>query len=587
MTALDRLIVIAYLSVTVLVGLWATKTAARSTEDYFLAGRSLPWWLLGVSGMATFIDMGATASVSGWFYLIGIKGYWLMFNGHLALSLSFQMIYAGKWVRRSGCVTNAEWMITHFGTGRAGNAARSVTAVSAILVGLCFMPFFWIGAGKTLVGFFPFFEGNVDLAAGCFFGLIALYTVCSGFYGVVYTDFFQAFLVLALILFFAIKAFGVGTPEYFAQNAPAGWFDLAPGGEPAMPRDYSAVVAVSSLLDKVPLLLPLLLFWVANNLLHGFAFSVEAWSSQRYYAARDTREASLVAALWIGLTSLRYLLLPAIAVLALPLAARIADPEQALPVVMRETLGSGLFGLMVAGLLAAGMSTVSTIVNACAAYYVRDIHHAYVRPQASERDLTRVAYLTSLLILIVGGAFGMTLTNIDSIWGWIMMSVFVGTLPPNIVKWFWWRANGWSIAAGCLAGLGAGVSTSLLPDYGGYSEIVSFLLVFAVSTLATFAATLLTPPTEMETLTSFYRRTRPFGFWDPVRANVEPEVVATARGENRRDLRLLPAAVLWHFSLFSVWGCLILKQWHLVVVLAMTIVVSSVILYFGWFKNLR
>ena len=91
----------------------------------------------------------------------------------------------------------------------------------------------------------------------------------------------------------------------------------------------------------------------------------------------------------------------------------------------------------------------------------------------------------------------------------------------------------------------------------------------------------------METLTSFYRRTRPFGFWDPVRANVEPEVVATARGENRRDLRLLPAAVLWHFSLFSVWGCLILKQWHLVVVLAMTIVVSSVILYFGWFKNLR
>ncbi len=587
MTAVDNLIVLAYLGVTVLVGLWATKKAARSTDDYFLGGRTLPWWLLGVSGMATFIDMSATASVSGWFYLMGIKGYWFMFNGHIALFLSFTMIYGGKWIRRSECTTNAEWMITRYGDGAAGKTARAVTAISAVLIALAFMPFFWIGAGKTLVGFFPFFDGNIHLAAACFFAMIAIYTVGGGFYGVVYTDFFQAILILAMILFFAAKAFAVGTPGYFAQHAPAGWFDLAPGGSAAMPRDYSGVEAVRSLLGKVPLLLPLLIFWFFNNILQGFAFPCDAWTAQRYYAARDTREASLVAVQWISLTSLRYLLLPAIAVLALPLAGKIADPEQAMPVVMRETLGPGLLGLIVACLLAAGMSTVSSIVNACAAYYVRDIHHAHFRPEATERELSRVSYFTTLLILAVGGVFGMTMVNIDSIWGWIMMSVFVGALPPNIAKWFWWRANGWSLAAGCVGGLGAAIATSLLPNFGGYSEIVSFVVVLGVSTIATIAAALLTPPTRMETLVAFYSKTRPFGFWGPVRAQLEPEVVATARAENRRDLQLLPVAVLWHFALFSVWGCLILKQWLLVGVLGGAIVVCTAILYRGWYRNLR
>lgn len=415
MKPIDYLIVVLYLGITVLVGLWASRKAARSTDDYFLAGRSFPWWMLGISGMATFIDMSATASVSGWFYMMGIKGYWFMFNGHIALFLSFTMIYGAKWVRRSGCATTGEWMITRFGPGRAGRAAQVVTAVFAVLVGVAMMPFFWIGAGKTLVGFFPFFDGNVHLAAACFFSMIAVYTVGGGFYGVVYTDFFQAILILVMILFFAVKGFMVGTPEYFAHYAPAGWFDPSPGGAGMMPRDYSGMAAVKTLLDKVPLLGPLLVFWIFNNLLQGLAFPCDAWTAQRYYAARDPREASLVAAQWISLTSLRYLLLPAVAVLALPLVAKIADPEQAMAVVMSETLGAGLFGLVVACLLAAGMSTVSSIVNACAAYYVMDIHHAYLRPRATERELSRVSWFTTASILAVGALFGLTMVNIDSI----------------------------------------------------------------------------------------------------------------------------------------------------------------------------
>lgn len=168
-----------------------------------------------------------------------------------------------------------------------------------------------------------------------------------------------------------------------------------------------------------------------------------------------------------------------------------------------------------------------------------------------------------------------------------MMSVFVGALPPNIVKWFWWRANGWSLVAGCLGGLLAALCVSLLPDFGGYSEIVSFLIVLLVSAVATVSATLLTPPAPMETLVAFYSRTRPAGAWEPVRSRLPEELARSIRAENRHDLSLLPVAVLWHFSLFSIWGCVIFKQWNLVAGLTITVLVTSGILYTCWYRKLK
>ena len=586
MGLVDTTIIIIYLTAIVLVGVWSSRKAARSDDDYFLGGRTLPWWLLGITGMATFLDMGATASLSGWFYLMGIKGYWFMFNGHIALLLSFQMIYGGKWLRRSGCGTNGELISARFGTGRGGDSARMITAAAALLTGVCLMAFFWIGAGKTLSGFLPVFAGNTNLAAGCFFGLIALYAIPGGYYGVVYTNLFQACLILILIMIFAIKGYSAGTPEYFAQHAPAGWFDFAPGGTASPPRDYGSVAAVASLLAKIPLLAPLLVFWVANNLLQGFAFPFDAWSAQPYYAARNEREASLIAAQWISLASLRYLLVPAVAVLALPLVAHIADPEQTLPTVMKATLAPGLFGVLFAGLLAGGMSAVNSIANACAAYFVRDLYHPFMRPQATSRQLTRASYWTVFLILALGGGLGMTMRNIDAVWGWIMMSVFVGALPPNIAKWIWWRANGWSLAAGYAAGFAAVIAQSFMPSFGGFQEPVGFLLVIVSSTLATVTAALLTSPADMPVLVAFYERIRPFGWWGPVRARASTAVVDKARREGRRDLLLLPVVLVWHFSLFCIWGCLILKQFHLVAVFAVAIALTSIVLFRYWYRNL-
>lgn len=172
MPVIDLSIIAVYLILMTGVGLWASKKAGKSTDEYFLGGRSLPWWLLGISGMASFVDVGATALVSGILYLLGMKGLWFMWNGHIALLLTFQMIYAAKWMRRSDCSTNAEWMVQRFGKGRPGSAARVATAVGALAIAIGFMPFFWRGAGEVLAGFIPIFEGQENLAAACFFGLI-------------------------------------------------------------------------------------------------------------------------------------------------------------------------------------------------------------------------------------------------------------------------------------------------------------------------------------------------------------------------------------------------------------------------------
>ena len=352
-------------------------------------------------------------------------------------------------------------------------------------------------------------------------------------------------------------------------------------------------------MSQLPILLPLVGFWFLNNVLQGAATPFDAWTAQRYYAAKNEREASLVSAQWISLTSLRWLLLAGIAVLALPYAMDIGHPEQTLSVVLSNVLPVGISGLMLAALISAGMSTVDTTVNSCAAYYVKDIYQPFINPKASEKKLTGIAHTVSFLILFVGGILGTYATNIDSVWNWIIMGLFVGTLPPNILKWFWWRFNGWGFAGGCISGFLAALAT-FLPIIDAFKaklaetyplisadQIFTFGFVFIISCLGTIAFTFFTKPTPDAELVAFYEKTRPFGFWGPVRALAKPDLVADAKTENRRDLLLLPFGCIWHFSLFTLWPCVIFKQWHFVIPLAITLSLSGIILWKFWYKNLK
>ena len=141
MATIDVIIIIGYLIGIAALGLWVGRKGSDSLDDYFLGGRHIPWFILGISGMTNFIDMGGTARQAAWYYLLGSKGFWVCLDGAVALLLSFQMVYAAKWLRRSNCLTNAEWMTFRFGAGRDGQVARVTSAIGALAICVAIMTF--------------------------------------------------------------------------------------------------------------------------------------------------------------------------------------------------------------------------------------------------------------------------------------------------------------------------------------------------------------------------------------------------------------------------------------------------------------
>jgi SSS family solute:Na+ symporter len=571
----DYIIILSYFVVTIGVGVYVTKRASGSIDEYFLGGQHFPWWILGLVGMATYVDMSGTMFQVSYFYMLGVKGYWVAFEGSLALFLAFLMIFMAKWLNRTQCMTNAELMELRFGSERPGQLARLLSAVSILVLVTCFLAYFFVGTAKFLPVYVPIPGFSPNMIALLFFLTVGTYTISAGFHGVVFTDILQAILIFAIVVFISIKAFLIGTPEYFAQYTKPEWLQLMPDSwHIHMPAGYEHMQALGILI----------IAWLVMNISQGFALPIDAWTSQKFYSAKDPREASLTAGWWAFLFSFRFPLMMGFGVLAVGVASKIAEPELALPVVIMELVPVGIKGLLIAAVIAAAMSTLSGFMNSSAAYFVKDIYQRHLRPDADSRHLVKVSYLATGSILAIGVLVGWQARTIDSIWGWIIMGLLTGVLPPNIAKWFWWRFNGFGFALGMVFGLiGAILVGILLPVAPPY---ITFCIVMAVSTAGTLLGAAMGQPTDMPTLLEFYRRVRPFGFWGPVRKLCEPTEVHSIHAENRRDLLLLLPACLWQLFLFWFMTAVVVKKWDSVLFSLVVLVALSAVLYKYWYKGL-
>lgn len=572
----DYIILLAYFVITLGLGVYATKRASGSIDEYFLGGKIFPWWVLGLTGMATYVDMSGTMFQVSYFYMLGAKGFWVAFEGSLALFLAFLMIFMAKWLNRARCMTNAELMELRFGTNRPGQLARLLSAVSILVLVTCFVGYFFVGTAKFLPAYIPLREISPKIIALLFFLTIGMYTISGGFHGVVFTDIFHTFLVFAIVVYISIKAFLVGTPQYFAQYTRPEWRQLMLSSwQVSLPAGYEHMRSLGVLI----------IAWLAMNIAQGFALPIDAWTSQKFYSAKSPREASLTAGWWIFLFSFRFPLMMGFGVLAVGIASKIAEPELALPIVITELVPVGVKGLIVAAMIAAAMSTISGFMNSSAAYFVKDIYHRHLKPSASPHHLVKMSYIATACILAVGVLLGWYAGTIDSIWGWIIMGLMTGTLPPNIAKWFWWRFNGIGFAFGMISGLvGAIIVAVLLPIAPPY---ITFCIVMVVSAVGTLIGAVVGQPTDMATLVEFYKRIRPFGFWGPVRKLCEASENESIRSENRKDLLLLVPACLWQLFLFWFMTAIVIKKWDSVLFSFLVVVVLSVVLYKYWYKNLE
>lgn len=595
MGAVDYVIVLMYILGMVVVGLYFQRKAASGIDSYFLGNRNLPWWALGASGMSSNLDISGTMIIVALVYAIGAKGFYIEIRGGVTLIMAFLMIFMGKWNRRAGVMTLAEWMKFRFGDDKEGKLARLITAITSLIMTVAMVTYFAIGGGKFLDEFLgiPSLLGlpSEFWAAAVLITLAMIYTVASGLYGVIWTDVFQGTLIFMAIAYVVVRVLSIDLPEEFFVSMPLK--EAAGGGYKAYLtsfRDWTSVVPrwnldidSNSVYSMYNLFGIAIMFYLFKTVIEGSG-GTGNYMIQRYFAAKNDREAGLLSLFWTFLLSFRWPFIGAMAVWGVSMASQITDPEMVLPAVV-STLPVGIKGFLIAGLMAAAMSTFDSTVNAGAAYWVKDIYLERINPQANHKQQMRQSYLASILIVVIGLGLMLVIKNINDIWGWITMSIGAGMIIPQLIRWYWWRLNGYGYAIGMATGTVAAILWKILAPEGT-AEYLAFMFSAGLSLAGTIIGTLATEPTDEKVLINFYKKTRPFGFWSKIRARFSAEYISKINSENRRDIFSIFFAVPWQCCLFLMWLMLAMKRFDNFAILLTITLTLSVILYFSWFRHL-
>jgi len=511
--AVDYLIVTIYFAVVLGLGFWYKKRASKDLEAYFLGGKRMHWLALAMSGAVSNFDITGTMWIVSMLFLFGMKSMWIHWMWGFLMG-AFFLAFMGKWVRRSGVMTGAEWMATRFGSGRDGVIARTAYAVMAVITQASFIGYAFQGIGKfasVYVGFSP------TACAIVIIGVTTLYVLLGGLYSVVLTDVIQTVVLTLASVIIAVVAFSQLTPDMLNKVLPGGWTSLAPR--------WRLAELASTENAGYEIFGALVIVWVLKGLLLNAGGPAQMYDFQRFLAARDVRDASKIGAAWSLFLIVRWGMATGIVLLALAGIASVTDPEQVMPLVLQEYLPVGVRGLVIAGLLAAFMSTFSSTLNSGASYIVRDIWQPFFRPQAEQRSLIRASYAATVGIVAAGLLIGFQAESIAQIWSWMMMALGAGVVIPNVLRWYWWRMNGWGYAVGTAAGILFSVIALFMP---GLPMYVVFPPIVMASLLASVITALATPPVDEPVLVSFYETVRPFGFWRPVqnRSRLTAEALA-------------------------------------------------------------
>ncbi|MCD6117644.1 sodium:solute symporter [bacterium] len=430
------------------------------------------------------------------------------------------------------------------------------------------------------------------LAAFMMIFLAMIYTVASGLYGVVWTDVFQGALIFGTIFYICVTTFtNFRVPEKFFISIPMKdgtfqalsttrevWTSIIPSFQLHFPAD--SVYSIYNLFGIA------ILFYLIKVTIEGSG-GTSGYMIQRYFASKSDREAGLLSLFWTFLLSFRWPFIASIAVMGVVFGTTngvINDPETVLPIVINKLVPAGVKGFLVAGLIAAAMSTFDSTVNAGASYWVKDIYQAYLNPKASEKKLMLHSRWASVIIVIFGLIFSLFIKNINEIWGWITMSIGAGMIIPTLVRWYWWRLNGYGFAIGTAAGMIAAIIQRIM--FPHVPEYVSFAFASSISFAAMLIGTYATRPTDDDVLFEFYKTTRPFGFWRSVRKRFPESLLAKIDTENRRDKRAIWLAVPWQLVMFLMWITLIMRQWVYFFELLAVLIALSASLYFMWFRHL-
>ncbi|HZT33221.1 MAG TPA: hypothetical protein VFA33_25255 [Bryobacteraceae bacterium] len=563
MNLLDWTILVAYCAAILGVGLYFRARASRGVEDFFVAGRDLPWWVIGFADVASYTGGGQAFVMM--FFVSGFAGLWLMAWVTWAIWMPLvAVLWAPMW-RRLGVVTTGEFIERRYG-GRRAAIYRNVYGVYAcIFWGLTTLAYVaaWMAAATGPV--LGWSSGKVLFVFG---GVTIIYCLLSGLFAVAYNDLFQ-FVVL------------------MAGNGVFAWILLSRTGGYAATLHKVEALRGSRLLETLPLGgtlggVSLLALCVQGLFFAGSPFAGEGWTAQRYMAARTELHA-VVGQMLNGVLALVVRLIPflvmGLAAAALYAPSQVPAPASLWSDLVREYAPPGLFGLLLVCSLAGYMASVSSVGNWAASYLINDLYRNTLRPHAGEKELIRVSRIISAVLLIWAFIWGATISP-KQLERWVLFinsALAVFPLPLAWLKWFWWRTNVVGDMLGILGAFPAGYlvwfgSDSVLPqalrawvraswgwnldnlipafsNLDQYPFWMGFSILFGLGWVFILAGTLLTRPESPEVLKKFYLTVRPIGWWGPVRRALSPEEAGLLHIETRTNLAACAWGVLFYGSL--------------------------------------
>lgn len=602
-------IIFGYLVVTIIIGSILTRRASKGLDSYFLADKGLPFWVLGVSNASGMFDITGTMWLVYITFVYGLKGVfipwiWPVFNQ------IFLMVYMSKWMRRSNVLTGAEWINTRFGFGRGASLAHISVVVFALVSVIGFIAYAFAGVGKFATMFLPWqFSAdpvaNANWYATILMLITAIYVVAGGMYSVVVTELLQFLVMTISCVGVAIVAMSKTTTAQISAAVPEGWNSLFFGWH--LNLDWSELIqSVNTKIaeDGYSLFSIFLMLVIFKGFLVSLAGPAPNYDMQRVLATRNSKDASKMS--WfvsICLFPTRYLMITGITVLALvffsPQLIGMGDKidfEQILPYTLSNFIPIGLLGLILAGLLAAFMSTFAATVNAAPAYVVNDIYKRYIKPNASRRTLVTMSYIVSFVFVLIGIGFGLQAKNINQVTQWIVSALWGGYTAANVLKWYWWRFNGYGYFWGMATGIAAALILSRFPALylWLYPEIVpnlyalySFPVILVLSLVGCLLGTSLSKPENDEILIKFYKQVRPWGFWKPIHNKVvalDPSFQSDANF--KLDMFNVVMGTIWQTSLVVIPIYIVLREKMPFFEAIAVLIITSLILKKTWWNKL-
>ncbi|MBN1115459.1 MAG: Na+:solute symporter [Oligoflexia bacterium] len=571
---LDWVFIFLYFLLSIYVGLRFTKKASTSIADYFVSGRSMPWWLAGTSMVATTFAADTPLAVTGLVAMNGIAGNWLWWNFLMSGMLTV-FFYARLW-RRAGVLTDVEFTELRYG-GKPAAFLRCFRALYLAIPINCIIMSWVLLAMIKILG--VTLSINKIYAVLICIGVTLIYTTLSGLWGIIFTDLIQFVIAMSgsvILMFFALnKVDGVSglkvklIEQYGADNSILNFFPTI--GSEWMPLSaFLVYIGVQWWASWYP----------------GSEPGGGGYVAQRMFSAKNEKH-SLLATLWFNIA--HYAIRPwpwiLVALVTLVLYPNLEDKESGYILAMVDLLPRGFAGLLLAAFAAAFMSTMSTMLNWGSSYFVNDFYKRFIKPEENEKHYVVVSKVSTVFLMILAGLCSMIMDTISGAW-MLLMAIGAGTGLVLILRWFWWRINAWSEISSMIASF---IIAVILQNVIGLNagEPKQFALVMLLTVLGTtiiwLIVTYLTKPEADTVLLKFYEKVQPGGnLWKPIA--LKSEITVEKKSLYNDFIGWFSGCVLVYSLLFGV-GKLILGYTYSGVIILFIGLLSGYIIY-KIFKNL-